>query len=197
MAQIAGTLGADILLGTLLSDSYLINNVGDVISADLGGCDTVNSYVSFTLTAGLDNLVLLGTGNINATGNNLSNSIQGNRGNNILSGGGNTDILLGGAGADTFRFNELGWMNADKIQDFNALEGDKIVLTSAITGLPAGTPLAYYLNAPSKDRTPGVVRQPGGVGLAFDPDGIGPAKSILFATVNPFSTLSASNFAIV
>ena len=197
MAKISGTLGADALIGTALSDTYLINNAGDTISPDPGGYDTVLSYFSFTLGAGLEGLVLLGTGNINATGNNLSNNIQGNSGNNILSGGGGIDVLLGGAGADTFRFNELGWMNADQILDFNALEGDKIVLTSAITGLPAGTPLAYYVNAPSKDRTPGVVRQPGGVGLAFDSDGIGPAKAILFATVNPFATLNASCFAIV
>ena len=161
MPQIAGTSGADVLLGTILSDSYIINNVGDVITADPGGSDTVNSYVSFSLTAGLDNLVLLGTGNINATGNNLANALQGNSGNNILSGGGGNDVLLGGAGADKFRFNELGWKHSDQILDFNALEGDQIVLTSAITGLPAGTPLAYYVNSPGKDRTPGVVRQPG------------------------------------
>ncbi len=197
MAKISGTLGADALIGTALSDTYLINNSGDTISPDPGGYDTVFSYFSFTLGSGLEDLVLLGTGNINATGNNFSNSIQGNSGNNILSGGGGLDVLMGGAGADVFRFNELGWMHADQIVDFNTLEGDKIVLTSAITGLPAGTPLAYYLNAPSKDRTPGVVRQPGGIGLAFDRDGIGPAKAILFASVSPFTVLDSRSFAIV
>lgn len=197
MPLIAGTAGADILTGTINNDTYTINNAGDTISADPGGLDTVLSFLSFTLTEGLDNLVLLGTGNINATGNNLNNALQGNSGNNILSGGLGMDVLLGGAGADTFRFNELGWKHADQILDFNALEGDRIVLTSAITGLPAGTPLAYYVNSPSKDRTPGIVRQPGGVGLAFDPDGVGPAKAFLFATVNPSTVLDASCFAIV
>lgn len=197
MALIAGTAGADILIGTALNDTYTINNAGDTISADPGGLDTVLSFLSFTLSDGLDNLVLLGTGNINATGNNLANALQGNSGNNILSGGGGNDVLLGGAGADKFRFNELGWKHADQILDFNALEGDQIVLTSAITGLPAGTPLAYYVNSPGKDRTPGVVRQPGGVGLAFDPDGIGPAKALLFATVSPFAVLDARSFAVV
>jgi Ca2+-binding RTX toxin-like protein len=197
MPQIAGTTGADVLIGTALSDTYTINNLGDTISPDPGGFDTVFAFLSFTLGDGLENLVLLGTGNINATGNSLSNALQGNSGNNILAGGGGMDVLLGGAGADKFRFNELGWMHADQILDFNALEGDQIVLTSAITGLPAGTPLAYYVNRPTKDRTPGVVRQPGGVGLAFDPDGIGPAKAILFATVSPYAVLDARSFAVV
>lgn len=109
MALIAGTAGADILIGTALNDTYTINNAGDTISADPGGLDTVLSFLSFTLSDGLDNLVLLGTGNIDATGNNLANALQGNSGNNILSGGGGNDVLLGGAGADKFRFNELGW----------------------------------------------------------------------------------------
>jgi len=197
MAQIAGTAGADILIGTAFNDSYIINNAGDTIGADSGGLDTVLSFLSFTLSSGLENLALLGTGNINASGNHLGNALQGNSGSNTLSGGGGNDVLLGGAGADTFRFNELGWKHADQILDFNALEGDRIVLTSSITGLPAGTPLAYSVNSAGKDRTPGIVRQPGGTGLAFDPDGNGPAKAILFATVSPFAVLDARSFAIV
>lgn len=50
----------------------------------------------------MENLALIGAGNINATGNGLQNVITGNAGNNILDGGGNLAKLIGGAGNDTY-----------------------------------------------------------------------------------------------
>ena len=45
----------------------------------------------------VENLTLLGTGNINGTGNALNNVITGNAGANVLNGGGGNDTLYGGA----------------------------------------------------------------------------------------------------
>src|SRR3989304_200938 len=66
-----------------------------------GGYDIVQIGVSDTLDAEVEELVLLGTGNINGTGNALDNVITGTSGNNSLSGGLGADTLIGGAGNDT------------------------------------------------------------------------------------------------
>ncbi|MFN7678038.1 MAG: Calx-beta domain-containing protein, partial [Cyanobacteriota bacterium] len=61
---------------------------------------------SFTLPAGVENLTLTGTTNINAIGNGAANVIRGNSGNNRLDGGGGQyDNLIGGPGDDTYVIN--------------------------------------------------------------------------------------------
>ena len=62
----------------------------------------VQSGVSYTLGANVENLTLTGTGDINATGNALDNTLTGNAGNNILDGGAGDDTMVGGTGNDTY-----------------------------------------------------------------------------------------------
>jgi len=105
-----GATGANTMIGNKGNDTYIVDNVGDVITetfslAEGGGTDTVQSSVSYTLSANVDNLTLTGTTNINATGNGLSNTLTGNSGNNELNGGAGNDILNGGAGTDTAVFD--------------------------------------------------------------------------------------------
>ncbi len=80
-----GSIGADYMNGREGNDTYFIDNGGDVIS-DYSGIDTVNSSISYTLAATLENLALLGTGGLSGTGNALNNSLSGNGGNNTLNG---------------------------------------------------------------------------------------------------------------
>ncbi|WP_416670971.1 calcium-binding protein [Egbenema bharatensis] len=61
----------------------------------------VISAVSYTLGANERNLTLIGTDNVNGTGNEFDNVIIGNSGNNLLQGLGGNDTLVGGAGDDT------------------------------------------------------------------------------------------------
>ena len=65
------------------------------------GVDTVESSLSYTLSAAVENLTLTGTGDLNGTGNSQANLLTGNSGVNSLSGGAGDDTLDGGAGADS------------------------------------------------------------------------------------------------
>ena len=99
---IDGGLGADILSGGKGNDIYVIDNRGDRITELAGeGVDTVNASITWSLVNHLENLTLVGAGNINGTGNALDNILIGNAGRNTLSGAAGNDRLDGGAGADT------------------------------------------------------------------------------------------------
>ncbi len=66
------------MIGGLDNDTYYVDNVGDVITEVSGeGTDTVNSSITYTLTANVENLNLTGTANIRGTGNDLDNTIMG------------------------------------------------------------------------------------------------------------------------
>lgn len=77
------------------------NKLGDIqlTAADVVRIDVNKDYV---LSDDLDNLMLLGTGNWNGTGNAFDNTITGNEGNNTLDGAGGSDDLSGGLGDDTY-----------------------------------------------------------------------------------------------
>src|SRR5207302_10698307 len=97
-----GGAGNDIMRGGAGNDTYVVDSTRDVVTELAGqGTDTVQSSVSYTLGANVENLQLTGSSDINATGNTLSNTLTGNDGNNVLNGGAGNDILIGGAGNDT------------------------------------------------------------------------------------------------
>jgi Ca2+-binding RTX toxin-like protein len=112
---LAGGLGADTLSGGLGNDYYLVDNTGDrIIENTDAGIDTVQSSITYTLGANLENLTLTGTAAIKGIGNELDNLLMGNGANNNLMGGagadtlsGNlgNDILNGGKDNDTYLFN--------------------------------------------------------------------------------------------
>lgn len=155
--RLIGGSGNDSLIGGEGDDIYVIDTLNDVIiEAVAEGVDTVETSVSYTLGANLENLVLAGTAGLNGTGNTLDNVITGNRGANSLSGGDGSDtlygadghdrldggagddflygqigndILTGGLGADTFVFEAAFAFNGrDTIADFNTGEGDALDL---------------------------------------------------------------------
>jgi Ca2+-binding RTX toxin-like protein len=98
-----GGTGADSMAGGLGNDTYYVDDVLDTITEGVGeGTDAVESSVTYTLAANVENLtLLLLAGNVDGTGSNVRNTIIGTRGDNVLHGMGDTDTLYGGNGADT------------------------------------------------------------------------------------------------
>ena len=103
-----GGAGADKMYGGTGNDTYVVDNVGDVVNETAGdGTDTVWSSTSFSLAdpihaiGDIEELILTGTGWINATGNAFDNVLTGNSGRNVLIGGAGADQLDGGGNFDT------------------------------------------------------------------------------------------------
>jgi Ca2+-binding RTX toxin-like protein len=130
-----GGLGADTLEGGADNDTYVVDDLGDVvIEVAGGGSDRVSASTSYTLGAELERLSLSGTANLNGTGNVLANRLDGNAGANILDGGegndslyglGGGDTLIGGVGADLLE----GGLGADRIT--GGLGADRFVFRGA------------------------------------------------------------------
>jgi Ca2+-binding RTX toxin-like protein len=148
------------------NDLYIVESSSDTVNEASGaGTDTVASYVSYTLGANVENLVLLG-GAVSGTGNSLANAITGNGGANTLNGGAGNDTLNGKAGADsltggadsdTFVFDNLS--GTDTVTDWNSAadslrfsmagikvgDGDSLVENAATRSAPGGFSTAAEL----------------------------------------------------
>lgn len=146
-----GGLGADSMNGGTEDDTYVVDNIGDVVTETASqGNDTIISSIGFNLTTSgnnVENLTLTGFDSVNATGNGLVNTLIGNAGSNILDGAAGNDQLKGGAGDDTYLIDagdvitELTNQGVDTVRvDFtytlgNNLENLTLTGTSAINGV--------------------------------------------------------------
>jgi Ca2+-binding RTX toxin-like protein len=144
---------ADTMWGGTGNDLYVVDDAADVVTeyAD-EGIDTVNAAISYTLGAEVENLVLIGVGGLNGTGNDRDNAIIGNDYDNVLSAGdgvdtmkglGGADIIDGGTDADTM-FGGDGY-DIFIVDDFGDVvtetigEGFDMVQTSVTYSLTAGS----------------------------------------------------------
>ena len=81
------------------------------------GIDTVNTWGHYTLAANLENLVLLGSADLQGRGNDIANTLTGNSGINLLDGGAGADLMQGGAGGDTYFVDNAGDVVAESASE--------------------------------------------------------------------------------
>jgi len=138
---IAGS-GIDTLVGGTGNDTFVVNNTADVVTEQPNaGNNTVLSSVSYVQPENVQNLILTGSANLTATGNNQAGVLTANSGNDtLIAGTGNDtliagsgiDTLVGGAGNDTFVINNVN----DTIKEAPNT-GNNTVLSSVSYVLPA------------------------------------------------------------
>jgi Ca2+-binding RTX toxin-like protein len=179
------------------NDTYVVDNAGDTVAeANVSGSDLVRSSVSFSLAGQfIERLTLIGSGNVNATGNSLDNVIAGNSGNNTLAGA---------SGADTFVFNTSlnAATNLDHITDFasvDTIDLENAVFTSLTT---TGTLLenAFYAAAgatSAHDPTDRIVYNTTTGALFYDVDGTGGVAGVQFAVLDNHAALTNADFVVV
>jgi len=100
---LTGNSAANVLTGGAGNDTYVVGTGDTVTESANAGIDTVQSAVTWTLGANLENLTLTGSTAVNGTGNTLNNVLTGNSANNVLTGLGGNDTYLysRGGGQDT------------------------------------------------------------------------------------------------
>lgn len=118
-----GDEGVDQLEGGAGNDIYVTDNSADVVVEAVGaGTDQVQTTASYTLSANIENLFLMGSSAIDGTGNDLDNYIAGNSAANVIQGGGGSDTIVAGGGNDTL----LGGTGDDKYV-FDANSGSDVI----------------------------------------------------------------------
>lgn len=139
-----GGVGGDTMVGGDGDDIYIVDNVGDVTSETsvFGGVDTVQSALTRTLGANLENLMLTGASAINGfgnasnniiTGNSAANQLNGFDGADVLNGGTGADAMFGGNGDDAYYVDTTG----DVTSEVSALGGADTVFASVSRNLTA------------------------------------------------------------
>ena len=168
------------------------------------GYDTVLASVSYTLETAASIEVLRtnsdkGVSAINLTGNALAQTIVGNAGNNVLDGKAGADTLWGLGGADAFVFSStLGSRNVDRIYDYRVVD-DTIRLDDAVfRGLTVGalSSAAFQTGPTALQSDDRVIYDPLTGYLYFDPDGLGSAAQVHFATLSTGLSMTAADFII-
>jgi Ca2+-binding RTX toxin-like protein len=213
-----GKAGADTMKGGTGDDTYVVDNLGDIVTEFAGqGTDIVQAGVTFTIGNHVENLTLTGVANINGTGNGLANTLLGNTGNNILSGlGGNDQIgggtgidfifggagnddLTGGTGADRFQFDAAlsAATNVDDILDFSVADDTIFLDRDIFTGLAANgaLPASIFVNGTAAgDANDRIIYDSATGNIFYDANGNVAGAQILFATVAAGTALTNADF---
>jgi serralysin len=209
--QLDGGLGDDRLLGGAGNDVLLGGDGNDRLDGWAGNDKAHGGAGDDFLRGRSGNDGLNGnTGNdllIGASGNDRlfggagDDRLDGGAGNDRLNGGLGADVLRGGPGFDRFVFSApLDAATVDTVRDFRAFF-DTFQLDNAVfTGLSSGALAAnaFRVGAVAGDGNDRVIYNNVTGALYFDPDGVGGAGQIQFATIlgGPNNVTSSDFFVI-
>ena len=193
-ATLSGDVTADTLTGTAGVDTIDGRDGIDTLNG-MGGNDTLYGGAG-------DDTLNGGDGDDRLYGGIGNDTLNGGNGNDILIGGAGVDTLTGGAGADRFVFTApLLAANADVVKDFNAAQGDKLVLDSRYFPRLEGTSPAWTLEFGSSATTqnPTVLYDSATGNLSYDADGTNTVYApTVFATLeNKPASLLTSDFVVI
>ena len=138
-----GNGGTDTLIGGAGNDIYVVDSADDIVIESAGeGIDIIKASGSYVLGAGVsvELLRLIGTANIDATGNADAQKLVGNSGDNVLDGGGGGDVMRGAAGNDTYIVRDA----ADRIVEL-AGNGNDTVQAAVTYTLAAGVDVEHLV----------------------------------------------------
>ncbi|MFZ2268248.1 MAG: M10 family metallopeptidase, partial [Azonexus sp.] len=136
-----GGAGADTLIGGLGDDTYVIDNVGDLVSelsnqgTDLVQIGIATAGGSYTLTDNVENATLSSVVAFKIIGNSLDNILIGNTGNDTLDGGAGNDTMNGGAGNDTYYTDSVADVITDSAGTDTVIASDNYSIGSTIENL--------------------------------------------------------------
>jgi Ca2+-binding RTX toxin-like protein len=94
--RLDGGGGADVMLGAVGTNTYVVDNALDVVVSTEGNADTVEAAVHYMLPVNVSDLTLTGTAVISGTGNLADNRLDGsqNTASNTLAGGWGNDVYV-------------------------------------------------------------------------------------------------------
>ena len=152
---LTGNSAVNILTGGTGNDTYVVSSGDSIIENTNEGTDTIQSDVSWTLGANLENLTMLGNTWIDGTGNALNNVLRGNSAANVLAGGtgndtyvvstGDTIVENVNEGTDTVR-SDVTWTLGTNLENLTltgiaAVDGMGNALNNTVTGNSAANVL--------------------------------------------------------
>jgi Ca2+-binding RTX toxin-like protein len=215
---LAGGAGTDSLNGGAGNDIYVLGaEAGADAIVDTSGRDTIFTTINRNLTnyAGIEDLVLQGTGHAAGTGDNNFNGILGNNGNNVLAGqGGNDalegrggadflfgqagqDSLVGGLGNDTFVYqlasDSVAGPTCDYIRDFDDADNDRIDLAGVFGGVLTYIGVANAFTGANQVRSQVVG---GNIVVAVNLDGDAPPEMQILLLSTTAAQMGADDFVL-
>lgn len=203
-----GGINADTLAGGLGNDSYMVDDVGDIVIEKLNaGNDRVSSSVDYALSANVENLTLTGVSSINGTGNGLNNIIIGNAAANLLKGGAGNDtldgkagnnVLTGGTGNDFFKFTTIG--HIDKITDYNVASDTFQLENGVFSALTITGTLAadqFKIGTQASDANDFIIYNDTSGALLYDADGNGAGAAEQIATVGVGLNMTNADIVVI
>lgn len=205
---INGGAGADIMTGNGGNDVYYVDNSLDQVNGEGaldGDADRVFTTVNFALGVGdhVEFVNVLGSGNVNISGNELDQTLVGGAGLNVIDGKEGNDTLWGLGGNDFFAFTTAlnASTNVDTIMDFNAafdtIRIDDAIFTALSSGPGVLNAAEFYMGTAAHDADDRIVYDRVSGNVMYDADGNGAGAAVTFAVVANKTTLTNADFHVI